>query len=67
MIGPFGNSPKVSHNARAVVTGAGSGIGAAFAAELAKRGGRVVCSDIDEVAAARVARRRTGNRRSILI
>jgi NAD(P)-dependent dehydrogenase (short-subunit alcohol dehydrogenase family) len=53
MIGPFGNSPKVSHNARAVVTGAGSGIGAAFAAELAKRGGRVVCSDIDEVAAAR--------------
>jgi len=36
-----------------VVTGAGSGIGAAFAIELAKRGGRVVCSDIDEVAAKR--------------
>jgi NAD(P)-dependent dehydrogenase (short-subunit alcohol dehydrogenase family) len=53
MIGPFGKSPKVSHNARAVVTGAGSGIGAAFAIELAKRGGRVVCSDIDEVAAKR--------------
>jgi NAD(P)-dependent dehydrogenase (short-subunit alcohol dehydrogenase family) len=53
MIGPFGKSPKVSHNARAVVTGAGSGIGAAFAVELAKRGGRVVCSDIDEVAAKR--------------
>jgi len=53
MIGPFGKSPKVSHNARAVVTGAGSGIGAAFATELAKRGGRVVCSDIDEVAAKR--------------
>ena len=51
MIGPFGKTPKVSHNARAVVTGAGSGIGAAFAVELAKRGGRVVCSDIDEVAA----------------
>ena len=53
MIGPFGKTPKVSHNARAVVTGAGSGIGAAFAIELAKRGGRVVCSDIDEVAAAK--------------
>jgi NAD(P)-dependent dehydrogenase (short-subunit alcohol dehydrogenase family) len=53
MIGPFGRSPKVSQHARAVVTGAGSGIGAAFAVELARRGGRVVCSDIDEVAAAR--------------
>jgi NAD(P)-dependent dehydrogenase (short-subunit alcohol dehydrogenase family) len=53
MIGPFGKSPKVSHHARAVVTGAGSGIGAAFAIELANRGGRVVCSDIDEVAAKR--------------
>ena len=53
MIGPFGKSPKVTHRARAVVTGAGSGIGAAFAIELAKRGSRVVCSDIDEVAAKR--------------
>jgi NAD(P)-dependent dehydrogenase (short-subunit alcohol dehydrogenase family) len=53
MIGPFGKSPKVSHRARAVITGAGSGIGAAFAIELAKRGSRVVCSDIDEVAAKR--------------
>ncbi len=53
MIGPFGKSPKVSHHARAVVTGAGSGIGAAFAIELAKRGSRVVCSDIDETAAKR--------------
>jgi NAD(P)-dependent dehydrogenase (short-subunit alcohol dehydrogenase family) len=53
MIGPFGKSPKVSHHARAVVTGAGSGIGAAFAIELARRGSRVVCSDIDEVAAKR--------------
>ncbi|MBX9640803.1 MAG: SDR family NAD(P)-dependent oxidoreductase, partial [Mycobacteriaceae bacterium] len=33
------------------VTGAGSGIGAAFAAELGRRGGNVVCSDIDETAA----------------
>ena len=53
MIGPFGKSPKVSNNARAVVTGAGSGIGEAFAIELALRGSRVVCSDIDEVAAKR--------------
>src|SRR6201996_5097808 len=47
---------KVSHNARAVVTGAGSGIGAAFAIELARRGGRVVCSDIDETAAKKTVR-----------
>ncbi|MGU3502379.1 SDR family NAD(P)-dependent oxidoreductase [Mycobacterium sp. C31M] len=43
--------PKRSRNADAVVTGAGSGIGAAFALELASRGGRVVCSDIDDAAA----------------
>ncbi|MBO2451803.1 SDR family NAD(P)-dependent oxidoreductase [Actinomadura barringtoniae] len=30
----------------AVVTGAGSGIGRAFALEIARRGGRVVCADI---------------------
>lgn len=44
---------KTSRDALAVVTGAGSGIGAAFAAELARRGGAVVCSDIDEAAAQR--------------
>jgi NAD(P)-dependent dehydrogenase (short-subunit alcohol dehydrogenase family) len=44
----FGSSPKRSHDADAVITGAGSGIGAAFATELARRGGRIVCSDIDE-------------------
>lgn len=47
------NKPKVSRNASAVVTGAGSGIGAAFAIELGRRGGSVVCSDIDESAAQR--------------
>ncbi len=47
MIG-FGS--KRSHDAKAVVTGAGSGIGQAFA-ELAARGGSVVCGDIDERAA----------------
>ncbi|PKM22479.1 MAG: short-chain dehydrogenase [Gammaproteobacteria bacterium HGW-Gammaproteobacteria-14] len=38
---------KHSSKACAVVTGAGSGIGEAFAYELARRGGRVVCSDIN--------------------
>jgi NAD(P)-dependent dehydrogenase (short-subunit alcohol dehydrogenase family) len=47
----FGSSAKRSHGAAAVVTGAGSGIGAAFAVELAARGGRVVCSDINVEAA----------------
>lgn len=50
-MGLFGSSKKRSHDAAAVITGAGSGIGAAFARELANRGGRVVCSDIDETAA----------------
>jgi NAD(P)-dependent dehydrogenase (short-subunit alcohol dehydrogenase family) len=50
-MGIFGSSRKRSNKAAAVITGAGSGIGAAFATELARRGGRVVCSDIDETAA----------------
>lgn len=40
-----------TRGAAAVVTGAGSGIGRAFALELARRGGRVVCADIDPAAA----------------
>jgi short-subunit dehydrogenase len=48
-MGIFG-SHKRSHRADAVITGAGSGIGAAFAVELATRGGRVVCSDVADVA-----------------
>jgi NAD(P)-dependent dehydrogenase (short-subunit alcohol dehydrogenase family) len=47
----FGSSRKRSRKSSAIITGAGSGIGAAFAAELANRGGRVVCSDIDETTA----------------
>jgi len=35
-------SPKISHRASAVVTGARSGIGAAFAVELARRDSAVV-------------------------
>ncbi len=50
-MGIFGSSRKRSRNAAAVITGAGSGIGAAFATELARRGGRVVCSDVDETSA----------------
>lgn len=40
----------------ALVTGAGAGIGAAIARELAARGHRVAVTDIDEAAAAAVAR-----------
>jgi NAD(P)-dependent dehydrogenase (short-subunit alcohol dehydrogenase family) len=50
-MGIFGSSGKPSRDAAAVITGAGSGIGEAFATELARRGGRVMCSDIDETAA----------------
>lgn len=46
-------SRKVSRGARAVVTGAASGIGQALAVEIAKRGGQVVVSDIDAVGAQR--------------
>jgi NAD(P)-dependent dehydrogenase (short-subunit alcohol dehydrogenase family) len=53
VLGLLHRSKKVSHHAHAVVTGAGSGIGAAFAVELARRGGAVVCSDIDEAGAAK--------------
>jgi NAD(P)-dependent dehydrogenase (short-subunit alcohol dehydrogenase family) len=50
-MGLFGSTKKRSHHAAAVITGAGSGIGAAFAVQVAKRGGRVLCTDIDENAA----------------
>jgi len=35
-----------SEKAKAVVTGAGSGIGRSFALELARRGGEIICADI---------------------
>ena len=50
-----GTGQRRTARADAVVTGAGSGIGRAFALEIARRGGRVVCADIDDVAATETA------------
>lgn len=64
MLGPLDKllgTSKASHSASAVVTGAGSGIGAAFAVELGRRGGTVVCSDIDEAAAQETADKVAGH------
>jgi NAD(P)-dependent dehydrogenase (short-subunit alcohol dehydrogenase family) len=43
----FSTHIKETHRARAVVTGAGGGIGRAIAIELGRRGSDVVCADID--------------------
>lgn len=50
-MGLFAKKVKPSQHAYAVVTGAGSGIGRSFALELGKRGGTVVCADINLAAA----------------
>lgn len=50
-----------SYHANAVVTGAGSGIGRSFAVELARRGGEVLCADIDPDRAAATAAAITDN------
>lgn len=47
---------RISQQSRAVVTGAGGGIGRAFALELHRRGGRVVCADINLAAARETAK-----------
>lgn len=46
-MGLFKKKKQPSQKAYAVVTGAGSGIGRSFAVELAKRGGHVICADIN--------------------
>lgn len=43
----FRGNHRRTAEAKAVVTGAGSGIGRSFALELARRGGDVICADID--------------------
>ena len=48
--------PRTVRGAGIVITGGGSGIGAALAARFAAEGARVVVNDIDAAAAARVAR-----------
>ena len=47
----FKKNNQVSHKSYAVVTGAGSGIGRSFALALAKRGGKVLCVDLNMQAA----------------
>ncbi len=44
----LGGGSRRTHGAKAIVTGGGSGIGRAFALELAARGGEVLCADIDK-------------------
>lgn len=51
----LGPARRRTAGADAVVTGAGSGIGRAFALEIARRGGRVVCADIDGATAKETA------------
>lgn len=55
--------PDLKHK-RAIVTGAGSGIGAAIAERLAADGARVVVSDLNDKAAQEVARRLGGGARA---
>lgn len=47
---------KISTNAAAIVTGAGSGIGRSFAVEIGRRGGSVICADIRKERADETAR-----------
>jgi hypothetical protein len=48
-------SLPLSRQAAAIITGAGSGIGRSFAYEVVRRGGQVICADIDEARAQQVA------------
>ena len=55
MIGRKRKTYKPSQGAAAVVTGAASGIGRGFAYEIVRRGGSVICVDVDEQGAKAVA------------
>lgn len=59
MRSPLPSSPRV------VVTGAGSGLGAALCDVLAARGARIVAADIDHVSAMATARRCGGNAHAV--
>ena len=52
---------------RAIVTGAGRGIGAAIAGGLAASGAHVVFADIDEAAAREAASRNSSNARAVRV
>ena len=54
-MGFFSKKAMPSCNAYAVITGAGSGIGRSFALEVARRGGHIVCADINLAAAQETA------------
>ncbi len=53
---------QISFNGQtAIVTGAGSGIGAAIACDLAKAGAKVIVSDIDQASAEKIAKKITAD------
>ena len=55
---------SLSERPRVVIAGAGSGLGRSFCVELARRGARLLASDIDEAAAAEPGGRGAQARRS---
>jgi NAD(P)-dependent dehydrogenase (short-subunit alcohol dehydrogenase family) len=58
---------QIPKDARAIVTGAGSGFGRAVSIELGKRGGRLIVSDIDLEAAQETARLIGGSTRAMRV
>jgi NAD(P)-dependent dehydrogenase (short-subunit alcohol dehydrogenase family) len=58
---------EIPKDARAIVTGAGSGFGRAVSVELGKRGGRVIVSDVNVEAAEETARMIGGGARAMRV